>query len=119
MPATSRQDLIDGLIAARARHPPDRGRGARIGQAALGFVLLVVAVPLTALVVELGVPLLLIALRVLADEFDWAARAFGTVAWQWERFRAWLAAQPGAVRSLVIIATSIVAIVIIALLASS
>jgi hypothetical protein len=119
MPAASRQDLVDGLIAARARHPPDRGRSARIGQAVLGLVLLVVAVPLTVLAVELGVPLLLIALRILADEFDWAAQAFGTVAWQWERFRAWLARQPGAVRSLMIIATSIVAIVVVVLLASS
>jgi hypothetical protein len=113
---TSQQDLVDGLIAARARHA-HRGAGTRIAQVAAGLVLLVVAAVLSVLVLELGVPLLLLALRLLADELDWAARAYASVAVRWERFRGWLARQSGAVRSLVVLATSIVAIALIVALA--
>jgi hypothetical protein len=114
--ATSKQDLVDGLIAARSRHA-DRSRGARIAQTAAGLVLLAVALPLSIVVAELGVPGLLFALRLLADEYDWAARAYATIAWRWERFRVWFAARSGAVKALVLLATSVVALVIVALLA--
>jgi hypothetical protein len=113
---TSRQDLVDGLIAARARHA-HRGLGIRAAQVAAGLALLVVAVPLSVLVVELGVPALLLSLRLLADEFDWAARAYASVAIRWERFQAWFMTQNGAVKALVLVATSIVAIVLVVALA--
>jgi hypothetical protein len=113
---TSRQDLVDGLIAARDRHA-ERSRTARAAQTGAGFVLAAVALPLSAVLPELGIPALLLALRLLADEYDWAARAYAAIAWQWERFRTWFASRSGAVKALVLVATSIVAIVIIALLA--
>ena len=113
---TSKQDLVDGLIAARARHA-DRSRAARLTQITAGFVLLVVAVPLSLVLPEFGIPGMLFALRLLADFYDWAARAYASVAWRWERFRTWFAARPGAIRALLLIATSVVILVIIALLA--
>lgn len=113
---TSRQDLVDGLIAARARHA-HRGAGIRIAQVAAGLVLLVLGAVLSVLIVEFGVPLLLLALRLLADEFDWAARGYASVAIRWERFREWLSQQSGATRSLVILATSIVAIALLVVVA--
>jgi hypothetical protein len=105
--ATSRQDLIDGLIASRARHG-ERSATARAVQTGAGLLLLVIAIPVSIVVPELGVPGLLFALRLLADEFDWAARAYGTVAWQWERFRTWLASRSAPVKVLVVLAMSIV-----------
>jgi hypothetical protein len=113
---SSQQDLVDGLIAARARHA-DRGPGIRAAQIGAGLSLLVVAIPLSVLVAELGVPALLLALRLLADEFDWAARAYAAVAVRWERFQTWFAARNGAVKVLVLLATSIVAIVLVVALA--
>jgi hypothetical protein len=115
--AASRQDLMDGLIAARSRHA-SRSRAARVAQAAVGLVLLVLAVPLSIVLPELGVPGLLFALRLLADEFDWAARGYATVAWQWERFRTWLATRSAPVKVLVILAMSIVVLILIAVLLS-
>jgi hypothetical protein len=114
--AASKQDLVDGLIAARARHA-ERSRTVRAVQTGAGLMLFVLALPLSLVMPELGVPGLLFALRLLADEYDWAARAYAAIAWQWERFRTWFASRSGAVKALVLVATSIVAIVIIALLA--
>ena len=114
--ATSKQDLVDGLIAARSRHA-HRSRTVRATQTGAGLVLLAVAVPLSIVVPELGVPGLLFALRLLADEFDWAARAYASVAWQWDRFRTWFAARPGPVKALVVLALSLVAIVLVVALA--
>lgn len=115
--ATSRQDLIDGLIASRARHGR-RSASARVAQAGAGFVVLVIAIPLSIVLPELGIPGLLYALRLLADEFDWAARAYGSVAWQWERFRTWLASRSGPVKLLVVAAMSVVVLVLLVVLLS-
>jgi hypothetical protein len=114
--ATSRQDLVDGLIAARARHA-ERSRGARIAQMLAGLALLAVGIPLAIVVPEFGIPGLLLGLRLLADEYDWAAHAYGSIAWRWERFRTWFLARPGPVKVLVVLAMSIVAIALLALLA--
>lgn len=115
---SSRRDLLDGLIAARARHG-DRSPAARFAQVAGGLVMLLLALPLAIVVPELGVPLLLLALRLLADEFDWAARAYATVAWRWERFRGWFAARSWPQKALVVAALSVVALIILAALTST
>jgi hypothetical protein len=114
--ATSREDLFDGLVAARARHA-ERSRGARVAQVLAGLALLVVGIPLSVVVPELGIPGVLFGLRLLADEYDWAARAYASIAWRWERFRTWFLARPGPVKVLVVLAMSIVAIALLALLA--
>ncbi|MGH3551113.1 MAG: hypothetical protein ACRDT5_00640 [Mycobacterium sp.] len=51
------------------------------GLAALAGLLLVIPLP------EGGIPLLLLALRLLALEYDWAARGYAGASWRWERFK--------------------------------
>jgi len=49
-----------------------------------GVAAIVLVVPFP----EVGVPLLLVALRLLALEFEWAARAYEPVLRTWERAKA-------------------------------
>ena len=80
-------DARDALASARERHRNQR-RGRRAAVIAGGWVvgafglLLVVPVP------ELGLPLLLVGLRLLALRYDWAARAYLPVARLWGRIMA-------------------------------
>lgn len=76
----------------------------RFGVAAAGLVAGVVAVPLVVVLPEIGVPLLLVALRLLAVEFDWAARGYAWVIWRWGQARAWFHGASAPVRALVILA---------------
>jgi hypothetical protein len=75
------------LAEARDRHR-GRSRGTRLATVSGGWlaggasVLLLVPVP------ELGFPLLLLGLRLLALEYDWAARAYAPVARAWSRLKA-------------------------------
>ena len=75
------------LQAARERQR-QRSRAARIltvlGGGLIGFLGAVLLLPLP----ELGLPLLLVGLRVLALEYEWAARAYVPVARLWERLKA-------------------------------
>jgi hypothetical protein len=81
------EDARARLEAARERHR-ERSIVARAltvaggGFAGLVGALLVLPVP------ELGLPLLLMGLRLLALEYEWAARAFVPVARLWDRVKA-------------------------------
>ena len=75
----------------------------RVLVAAVGLVAAVLAVPLVVVLPELGVPLLLVALRLLAVEFDWAARSYAWVIWRWGQARGWYAASSAPVRALVVL----------------
>jgi len=81
------EDARARLEAARERH---RERSvltrtlAVAGGGLAGLVGVVLALP----VPELGLPLLLIGLRLLALEYEWAARAFVPVARLWDRVKA-------------------------------
>jgi hypothetical protein len=55
----------------------------RIAVAAVALVGATAAVPLVVVLPELGIPLLLLALRLLAIEFEWAARSYAWVLWRW------------------------------------
>jgi hypothetical protein len=79
-------------------------------------LLLVLAVPLLVVLPELGVPVLLWSLSLLALEFDWAAEAYAWVTWRWHQFHAWFRRQHMPVRVLVIAATLVVAVGLFALL---
>ena len=68
-----------------------------------GMVAAVVAVPLVVLLPELGVPLLLVALRLLAVEFDRAARSYAWVIWRWGQVKARYARAAPPVRALVVL----------------
>lgn len=82
----------------RARPP-----ALRILVAAFGLAAAVAAVPLVVVVPELGVPLLLVALRLLAVEFDWAARSYAWVMWRWGQAKAWYHGASAPVRALVVL----------------
>ena len=75
----------------------------RVLKAAVGLVAGVAAVPLVPVLPELGVPLLLLALRLLAVEFDWAARGYAWVIWRWGQVRAWYHGASAPVRALVVL----------------
>lgn len=75
----------------------------RIVKTAVGMVAALGAVPLVVVLPELGVPLLLLALRLLAVEFDWAAHTFAWVIWRWERTKAWYHGASAGVRALVVL----------------
>ena len=81
------EDARARLEAARDRHRL-RSRGARalavLGGGVVGLIGVVLVVPLP----ELGLPLLLAGLRVLALEYEWAARAYVPVARLWDRLKA-------------------------------
>jgi hypothetical protein len=94
-----------------------RPRAVRIALAAAGIAGAVVAVPLAIVLPELGVPLLLLALRVLAVEFDWAARGYAWVIWRWEQIRAWYRAASAPVRAVVALVLLALAVGLLWLLA--
>ena len=81
-----------------------RSTAARIAFAGAGLIAGLVAVPLVVLLPEAGVPLLLLALRLLAVEFDWAARSYAYVIWRWEQVKAWYRTRSLLVRGLIVLA---------------
>ena len=93
---------------ARVLAHRERGRSrslpARAGLALLGAVLLLVSVPLVIVLPEAGVPAALLALRLLAVEVDWAAKAYAWVDWRFAQALGWFRRQSGLVRAGVILA---------------
>ena len=92
--------------------------GERIRRTLLGFALLIPGVPLAILLPEIGIPLVLVGLRLLAPYYVWAGRANAWLSDRWERAHAWYARQSYVVRVLVLLATSLLAIVVLAVLLS-
>ena len=73
------------LASERHRHRSHAVRALTVvggGLAGVGGALLLVPLP------ELGLPLLLFGLRLLALEYDWAARLYAPVARLWDRLKA-------------------------------
>ena len=70
-----RDTAMERVLIQRKRH---RGRSifVRVGVVIAGGVVGVFATPLSVVAPELGLPLLLFGLRLLALEFDWAARLY-------------------------------------------
>ena len=61
----------------------------RVGFVISGGLVSILGAILLIVVPELGVPLLLLGLRLLAYEFDWAARAYAYMARLLKRLREW------------------------------
>ena len=102
-PTTARDDALARVLGYRARarrRPP----ALRAALAVLGTLLLVACVPLVVVLPEIGVPALLVALRLLAAEADWAARAYAWIDWRFNQSRDWFHRQPIPVRSAVLVA---------------
>src|SRR3712207_5850412 len=97
----TRADAVEAALARRRQHQR-RGIVRRATVAVLALFVLVVSVPLLVVLPELGLPVLLWALSLLALEFDWAVQAYAWVTWRWQQFHAWFARQHLATRALVI-----------------
>ena len=94
----------------------ERSTAVRVVLAGTGACLFLASLPLVIVLPELGVPLLLFALRLLAVEVDWAARAYAWVDWRFNQARDWLHRQSGPVRAAVIIGLIVVAVALVWLL---
>jgi hypothetical protein len=76
---SEREEVLERVLRQRERHL-ERSVFARAGVVVAGGTISVFAALLTAIAPEVGLPLLLLGLRLLALEFDWAARAYARVA---------------------------------------
>lgn len=87
-PVTTRQAALARVYTYR-----DRGRARpmplRALIAVLGGLLLIVSVPLIVVLPEAGIPALLVALRLMAVEADWAAKAYAWTDWRFAQLRQW------------------------------
>ena len=107
-------DAVAAVLARRLRHR-ERGIVVRAVVATFATALLVAAIPLFVLLPELGLPILLWSLSLLALEFDWAAKAYAWVTWRWQQFHAWFGRRRAATKALVIAATLAVVLGLVAL----
>lgn len=72
-------EVLERVLGRRERHR-ERSVFVRVGVVLAGGAVGLVACPLAVIAPEFGLPLLLLGLRLLALEFDWAARAYARVA---------------------------------------
>ena len=83
--------------------------------AVLGLALMIVAAPLVIVLPEAGVPILLVALRLLAVEFDRAARGYAVVTWRWGQLRAWFRSRSRTARALDLVVVLVVIVLLVKL----
>lgn len=74
-----RDGVLEGVLARREQHRK-RSAFVRVGVVMAGGAVGLFAFFLSVVVPEIGLPLLLFGLRLLALEFDWAARLYARVA---------------------------------------
>lgn len=98
-----RQAALDRVMERRVRGRA-RSRFVRALAAAAGALLGAASLPLIVLLPEVGIPALLVALRLLAVEFDWAASAYAWIAWRWAQARAWYHGRSRTGRWLIVLA---------------
>ena len=113
--STARDAALSRVFAYR-----ERGRArpmpVRAALAVFGGVLLVASIPMIVLLPEVGIPALLIALRLLAVEADWAARSYALTDWRFTQMRDWLHRQSRLVRWAIVVGLLLVAAAIVWLL---
>ena len=76
---SDRDKVLERVLGQRERHR-ERSVLARVGVVVAGGTVGAFGGPLAVIAPEFGLPLLLFGLRLLALEFDWAARAYARVA---------------------------------------
>jgi len=104
----TRESAAAAVMARRLRHR-QKGLLLRVAVALFAAALLVAAIPLLVLLPEVGVPVLLWSLSLLALEFDWAARAYSWVTWRWHQFHSWFKRQRLVTKAVIVVATLAVA----------
>ena len=112
---TTRDEALARVLKHRERGRR-RSPAVRVVLAGLGTLLVLASVPLVVVLPELGIPALLVGLRLLAVEADWAARAYAWVDWRFTQARDWLDRQSRAVRALVVVGLLAAAIALVWLL---
>jgi hypothetical protein len=119
-PVVPEENTTRERALARVLEYRERGRRrpvvARAVLAVVGAVLLVASVPAVIVLPELGVPALLVALRLLAVEADWAAKAYAWIGWRFNQAREWFHRQSSAVRAAVLVALLAAAVALVWLL---
>jgi hypothetical protein len=112
---TARDAALGRVFAYR-----ERGRArpmpVRVALAVVGVALLVASIPMIVLLPELGIPVLLIAFRLLAVEADWAARAYAWTDWRFSQMRDWFQRQSRLVRWTIVFGLLLVGVAIVWLL---
>lgn len=113
--APSRDESLARVLAYR-----ERGRSrswfTRLFLAFTGALLLVASAPLVIVLPEVGVPALLVGLRLLAVEAEWAAKAYAWIDWRFSQARDRFHRQSGPTRAVVIAVLLLVAVALIWLL---
>jgi hypothetical protein len=108
-PSATRESALAAVLARRVQHQ-EKGIVLRAGVAIFASALLVFVIPLLVVLPEVGLPVLLWSLSLLALEFDWAAKAYAWVTWRWQQFHAWFRRRHVAIKTLIIAATLAVAV---------
>ncbi|MFZ5872329.1 MAG: hypothetical protein ACOYXW_17615, partial [Actinomycetota bacterium] len=101
-PMTTREEALARVLAHR-EHGRSRPAATRVVLAGLGALLVLASVPLVVVLPEFGIPALLVALRLLAVEADWAAKAYAWTDWRFTQARDWFHRQSQPVRGVVVI----------------
>lgn len=79
----------------------------------LGVASLAASVPLIVLLPEVGVPVLLVAFRLMAVEADWAARAYAWTDWRFRQLLDWFHRQSRATRWAIMAVLLLVAVALV------
>jgi hypothetical protein len=114
-PSAVRDAALSRVFAYRERGQA-RPMPVRAALAVFGGVLLVASIRMIVLLPEVGIPALLIALRLLAVEADWAARAYAWTDWRFAQIRDWFHRQSRLVRWAIVVGLFLVAAAIVWLL---
>ena len=111
----ARDAALARVLAYRER---GRSRSAllRALVALAGGSLLVASIPLVVLLPEIGIPAMLVGLRFLAVEVEWAARAYTWIDWRFTQAHAWFHRQSRLVRVAVLVGLLAVAVALVWLL---
>jgi hypothetical protein len=112
----TRDGALARVLAYRERGQA-RAMPLRVTLAVLGGVLLIVSIPMIVLLPEFGIPLLLVAFRLLAVEANWAARAYAWTDWRFSQMRHWFHRQSRLVRAVILSGLLLAAVAIVVVFA--
>lgn len=111
-PVTTREAALARVYAYRVRARA-RPAAVRALLAVLGSLLLVASIPLIVVLPEAGIPALLVALRLMAVEADWAARAYAWTDWRFVQLRHWFQRQSRLIRWTIMAVLLLVAVALV------
>ncbi len=110
---TGVRDAALGRVLAYRERGRARRMPIRAGNALVGGLLFVAAIPLIVLLPELGIPALLVSFRLLAVEAEWAARAYAWTDWRFTQLRDWFHRKSQLARVAILTALLVVAVALV------